>query len=86
MFEYMACAKPVIVGIAGDAKNLVESTMSGKVVSPENKNELSKAILYYYENPNMVKSHGENGRSYVLNNMVKRDLVLKCLEKIRNYR
>tara|TARA_Y100000741_G_C18238443_1_gene552643 strand:+ start:407 stop:1606 length:1200 start_codon:yes stop_codon:yes gene_type:complete len=85
MFEYMACSKPVIVGISGDAKHLVESTMSGKVVAPEDKDELSKAILYYYNNPKMVKSDGKNGKNYVLNNLVKKNLIVECLKKIRNY-
>ena len=75
----------MIVGIPGDAKHLVESTMSGKVVAPEDKHELSKAILYYFNNPKMVKSDGKNGKNYVLNNLVKKNLIFECLKKIRNY-
>ena len=35
MFEYMACGKPVIVGINGEAEKIVKTSKSGVCVHPE---------------------------------------------------
>ena len=35
MFEYMACGKPIVVGINGEAKKLVKTSKSGLHVKPE---------------------------------------------------
>ena len=36
MFEYMACGKPIIASIRGDAEKIIDDSNSGTVVEPEN--------------------------------------------------
>ena len=52
MFEYMACEKPIIVGVNGEAKKLLKVSKSGIHVQPENSKMLSEAILKYFNNKN----------------------------------
>ena len=45
MFEYMACERPIIVGIRGAAKKIVENSNAGIAIEPEDPLMLSEAIL-----------------------------------------
>ena len=82
MFEYMACQKPVIVGVKGDAAKLVQSSKCGIEVEPENPKELSEAILKYFHNYEKINQHGKNGLSYITKNLTKEVLISNLMKKI----
>ncbi len=82
MFEYMACAKPIIIGIKGDAADIVNNTKSGTIVEPENAILLSEAIIDYYQNKDKCFKHGANGMTYVTENLRKEELISKLLISI----
>ncbi len=82
MFEYMACSKPVIVGVYGDARKIIETSKSGTSVEPENPEMLSKAILSYYNNQKKITEHGKNGLSYVTRNLKKEVLISNLINEI----
>ncbi len=84
MFEYMACQKPVIVGVRGDAAKLVENSKCGISVEPENPEILSEAILKYYLNNEKIAEHGKNGLTYVTKNLKKEVLALNLINEIKN--
>ena len=84
MFEYMACAKPIIVGVKGEAKNLVLKSKSGIVVEPENTSDMYNAILAYYTNKEKRDSDGQNGLKFVEENLMKESLILSLIEKLKN--
>lgn len=65
MFEYMACERPIVVSIAGEAKQLIENSQAGIFVPPENVEEMKKAILTLYKNRNIGITMGKRGRKYV---------------------
>ena len=66
IFDYMACAKPVILGIDGVAKDLVLNQANcGVYCEPENVDELAETIKMYYRNSDLRKEHGENGYKFV---------------------
>ena len=44
----MACSKPVILGLKGEAEKIVKNNNCGLIVEPENVEELKNAILNYY--------------------------------------
>ena len=83
MFEYMACGKPIIVGIKGEAEKMVNNIKSGIVVEPENSILLSQAIIYYYENRDKCIEHGNNGMIYVTENFKKEELISKVMNQIQ---
>ena len=82
MFEYMACKKPIIVGINGDAKELVRVSKSGICVPPENPEMLSEGILSYFHDKEKIKIDGENGLRYVKDNLEKEALISNLINKI----
>ena len=84
MFEYMACGKPVIVSNRGDAKKIIDDSMSGIAVEPENPNLLSDAILSYFNDAHRCKADGKNGMTYVTGNLSKEVLISSMLNKIKS--
>ena len=84
MFEYMACEKPVIVSIKGDAEKLIINAKAGTIIEPENPDMLSDAILHYYNNRKKSKIHGQNGLIYITENLLKEDLISKILNQMKS--
>ena len=66
IFDCMACEKPIIVAIKGEAKEIIESSNAGIAVSPENVEEMQNAILKLKKSEEMRKSMSQNGRQFVL--------------------
>jgi len=66
MYEVMACARPIILGVEGEARQLVESKAESAIaVEPENPNELAAAILHLYKHPEEIERLGQQGRAFV---------------------
>jgi len=65
-YEYMAMGKPIIMGVKGEAKDLVDNAMCGISVEPENAEDLSLAVLNIYNDKAKAKSMGENAAKYAL--------------------
>jgi len=67
LLEYMACERPVIVAVDGQARRIVEEACAGVFVEPENSKALVKAILDLEENPERRRQMGASGRQYIVN-------------------
>jgi|SRR5579863_732062 len=66
MFEVMACARPILLGVDGEARQLaVQEAGAAIYVEPENAEALVSAILYLYEHPSESQVLGQRGRAYV---------------------
>jgi colanic acid biosynthesis glycosyl transferase WcaI len=66
MFEAMASARPILLGIDGLARRLVEREAGAAVYfEPENASELAVAILYLREHPEEAELLGQRGRAFV---------------------
>ncbi|MBK9192777.1 MAG: glycosyltransferase family 4 protein [Crocinitomicaceae bacterium] len=61
MFEYMAAGIPVIASNFPYWKEIVEKNNCGVCVDPLNPEEISQAITYLLEHPEVSKQMGENG-------------------------
>ena len=75
IYEYMAMGKPIIIGVDGEAKRLIESANCGVYVQPEDPERLSKAILKLYKDKQLCFEYGKRGRSYVRKNYSRRKIV-----------
>ena len=80
MLEFMACARPVILGVDGQARQIVEQSGAGIVIEPENSDALVAAISHLKANPEMRKSLGEKGREYIIRNFSRAHTAQKYLE------
>ena len=69
LLEYMACERPVIVAVDGQARQIVEEAGAGVFVDPENSQALVQAILDLAENPERRRQMGVSGRQYIVNRL-----------------
>lgn len=66
MFEIMGAGRPVILGVRGEARELLERVKAGLCVAPEDPEQLRDAILKLYRDRDLGRSFGENGRRFVM--------------------
>lgn len=67
MFEYLACKKPIIVTIEGEAEKVLLEANAGLIIESGNIFELIDAIIFLFEHKNKRKAMGENGYRFVRN-------------------
>ena len=72
MLEFMACGRPVILGVDGHARNIVEKANAGIFIRPENFHDLADAVIRLAENSPLRESLGNNGRQYVMQHFSRR--------------
>jgi glycosyltransferase involved in cell wall biosynthesis len=66
LLEFMACGRPVILGVEGQARELVEKADCGVWIPPEDSASLAEAIDQLYRDCELRKRLGRNGRNYVV--------------------
>lgn len=66
MFEAMACARPIILAVDGEARLLAEQNVKAAIyVEPGNAEALVSAIFYLREHPEKAEELGHRGRALV---------------------
>lgn len=66
MLEFMSCARPVILGVDGQARQIIEDAEAGLVIEPENVEELVAAINQLNANRELGTQLGQKGRECIL--------------------
>jgi colanic acid biosynthesis glycosyl transferase WcaI len=66
LLEFMSCARPVILGVDGQARKIVEQAESGIFIEPEDDDELISAVQRLHANPALRETLGRNGRNHIL--------------------
>jgi glycosyltransferase involved in cell wall biosynthesis len=66
MLEFMSCARPVILGVKGEAQRLLESCRAGISVEPEDPDALCRAILRLRDEPRLRSEMGARGRDHIV--------------------
>jgi glycosyltransferase involved in cell wall biosynthesis len=72
MLEFMSCARPVILGVDGHARQVLEQANAGIFIQPENAAELAEAVTCLAADPALCESLGRNGRQHVLQHFSRR--------------
>lgn len=86
MIEAMSLGKPVILGVAGEARSLLEKAGGGIVVPPEDGTALAAAVRHLATDRRLAARLGENGRTYALAHFDRRVLAARMAEAIENVR
>src|SRR5271169_1739133 len=85
MLEFMSCGRPVILGVDGQARKILEEAHGGLVVEPENSDALVKAILLLQANRDLARALGQNGREYIVDKFSRRqsaERYIRVLEQL----
>ena len=85
MLEFMACSRPVILGVDGQARHIMEQARAGIFVEPENVMALADAITELYHDEACREKLGINGRNYIVKNLSRKQTAKEyvgVLEKV----
>jgi glycosyltransferase involved in cell wall biosynthesis len=80
MLEFMSCARPVILGVDGQARQILEEAGAGIVIEPENAEALVSAIQQLSANPELGTVLGQKGREYILRSFSRAHTAEKYIE------
>jgi glycosyltransferase involved in cell wall biosynthesis len=84
MLEFMSCARPVILGVEGQAKAILEDAGAGLAIEPENADALASAINHLDHNRELAKTLGEQGRAYIVQNFSRASTAQKYIRILRD--
>ena len=80
MLEFMSCARPIILGVDGQARKIVEEASSGIVIEPENAPALVSAIQQLRASRDLGRVMGQKGREYIIENFSRARAAHKYVE------
>jgi glycosyltransferase involved in cell wall biosynthesis len=66
MLEFMSCERPVILGVDGQARKIMDQAGAGIYVEPENVAALVHVITQLAANPLLRETLGRNGRRHII--------------------
>jgi glycosyltransferase involved in cell wall biosynthesis len=66
MLEFMSCGIPVILGVDGQSRRILEEAQAGIYFEPENAIDLAQAVLHLAADAVLRTSLGRNGRRYIV--------------------
>ena len=72
MLEFMSCARPVILGVEGQARQVMEEAGGGLVIEPENSEALAQAVTQLATSSELRQVLGQKGRQYVQQRLSRR--------------
>ncbi|MBN2012998.1 glycosyltransferase family 4 protein [candidate division KSB1 bacterium] len=65
IYDNMACERPIILSVDGEARSILEQAQAGIYVEPENSGQMMAAILQLKADPAVCREMGKNGRAFV---------------------
>lgn len=83
MFEAMAMACPMILGVEGEAKALMEAGGAGIAIAPESAQELAAAVTRLADDPAFATQLGKSGRNFVAREFDRRVLAERLLAEMQ---
>ncbi len=84
IYEAMSRGKPVITGIPGGGKEIVEDGVNGYVVNGENFDDISKRLIELLKNDTKVNLFGSNGKKKIAQGFTEEMMINNYLNTILN--
>jgi putative colanic acid biosynthesis glycosyltransferase WcaI len=72
LLEFMSCARPVILGVDGQARTILDDAQAGIFMEPESAAALVETVARLAGAPDLCRELGTNGRRYVLEHFSRR--------------
>jgi putative colanic acid biosynthesis glycosyltransferase WcaI len=84
MLEFMSCARPVILGVDGHARKVMEQANAGIFIQPEDPAALAEAVTDLAADPALRELLGRNGRQHVLHYFSRHHTAKAYLDVLQN--
>jgi glycosyltransferase involved in cell wall biosynthesis len=72
MLEFMACGRPVMLAVEGQALEILEEAGAGIAIPPEDAEALASAVLTLQSNPSLALAYGRSGAIYIREKLSRR--------------
>ncbi|MEE8289947.1 MAG: sugar transferase, partial [Candidatus Tectomicrobia bacterium] len=66
MLEFMACGRPVVLGVDGQARRILDQAQAGVYTSPGDGASLTQVVMDLYRDSDLRGRLGENGRDFIV--------------------
>lgn len=83
MLEFMSCARPVILGVKGQAREILDRAQAGICIDPENPAALCDAVLKLRADAHLRSTLGSKGREYIMRNLSRDRTSIAYLEILK---
>ena len=83
MLESMSCGRPVILGLKGQALEIINRAQAGICIEPEDPAALCDAVLKLRTDAQLRCALGSNGREYILRNLSREQTSTAYLEILK---
>lgn len=83
MLEFMACARPIVVGVEGFAAELVARSGAGLCVKPGDRDELVEAVRHLRGDTQLRTRLGDAGRTFVRTHFTRAAKAQRYLEALK---
>ncbi len=84
VFQYMLFSKPILVSNCIPQVKIVDDGQCGLVFESDNPKNLAEKVKLFYNNPELCKKFGENGREAVLNEYNLKNFGKKLIDTYTN--
>jgi glycosyltransferase involved in cell wall biosynthesis len=64
IFEAMAMERPIVLGVEGESRRIVEEAGAGIPITPESAEELARAVVALADDPERARQMGRKGRRH----------------------
>jgi len=83
MFEAMATARPIVLGVLGESVGVLEAAQAGMVIPPEDADALARTLIVLAAAPDRAIAMGVRGRRYVETEFDRERLAAAMLDALR---
>ena len=80
MFEILACGRPIVGSVRGEARRILERSGGAIVVDPENSAAIAEAVRDLADAPQRRQALGDAGRAFVMTHYDRRALATRYLD------
>jgi glycosyltransferase involved in cell wall biosynthesis len=84
MAEAMAMQCPIILGVEGEAREVLDDAKAGIAITPEDARQLADAMLKLAGDPELAASYGRAGREYAAVNFDRSRVAARYLDLLEN--
>jgi glycosyltransferase involved in cell wall biosynthesis len=84
LYESMSSEIPVLLGVDGEARKILEQSNSGLFYEPENSDDLAQKVVFLYKNKLHLSAYGKNAREFAVKNFDRKTVIKMFVDELRS--